>query len=49
LRPDALVEVGSGGVLTGLARRIAPAVTALTVATPDDARSLGERLVAAGA
>jgi [acyl-carrier-protein] S-malonyltransferase len=49
LRPDALVEVGSGGVLTGLARRIAPAVTALSVATPDDARSLGERLVAAGA
>ena len=49
LRPDALVEVGSGGVLTGLARRIAPAVRALYVATPGEARSLGERLVAAGA
>lgn len=35
-----LVEAGPGGVLTGLAKRIAPEVQALSVATPDDLDAL---------
>ncbi len=31
-----LVEIGSGKVLSGLARRIAPALTAIAVGTPED-------------
>lgn len=33
---QALVELGPGGVLTGLARRCAPTVTAVSVSTPED-------------
>jgi [acyl-carrier-protein] S-malonyltransferase len=47
LGAEALVEVGPAGVLTGLARRIAPGVTALSVAGLDEARSLPDRLGAA--
>ena len=36
---ETLVEVGASKVLTGLARRIAPDVTALSVGTPDDIES----------
>jgi [acyl-carrier-protein] S-malonyltransferase len=46
---DTLVEVGPGGVLTGLARRIAPGARALAVSTLDEAQSLGARLAAAHA
>jgi len=42
-----LVEVGPGGVLTGLAKRIAPEVQALSVPTLDGAVALGERVAAA--
>jgi [acyl-carrier-protein] S-malonyltransferase len=42
-----LVEVGPGSVLSGLARRIAPEVRTLAVATLEDARALGARLAAA--
>jgi [acyl-carrier-protein] S-malonyltransferase len=41
---EALVEVGPGSVLTGLARRIAPGVPALSVGTPEAASTLAERL-----
>jgi [acyl-carrier-protein] S-malonyltransferase len=44
---DTLVEVGPGSVLTGLARRIAPDVHAISVSTLDDAAALGERVAAA--
>lgn len=37
---DTVVEVGPGGVLTGLVRRIAPDVRAVSVATPDDLEAL---------
>ncbi len=37
-----LVEVGPGGVLTGLARRAAPAVRAVSVASPEDLELLAE-------
>ena len=47
LGAQALIEVGPGTVLTGLARRIAPEVTALSVAGPDQARDLAGRLGAA--
>ena len=33
---DTVIEVGPGGVLTGLVKRSAPGVRALAVATPDD-------------
>jgi [acyl-carrier-protein] S-malonyltransferase len=33
---DRLVEVGSGKVLTGLAKRISKETAAMSVATPDD-------------
>ena len=33
---DRLVEVGSGKVLTGLAKRIAKDATAISIATPED-------------
>ncbi len=35
-----LVEVGPGGVLSGLARRVVPEITALSVAKPDDLDAL---------
>lgn len=37
---DTVVEVGPGGVLTGLVKRIAPSVRALAVAAPDDLAAL---------
>jgi [acyl-carrier-protein] S-malonyltransferase len=37
---DTVVEVGPGGVLTGLVKRIAPGVRAVSVATPDDLEQL---------
>ncbi len=42
-----LVEVGPGSILTGLAKRIAPEVRAVAVATLDEAGALGERVGAA--
>jgi [acyl-carrier-protein] S-malonyltransferase len=44
---DTLVEVGPGSVLSGLAKRIAPAVRTATVARLDDAAALAERLATA--
>ncbi len=44
LGAQALVEVGPGGVLTGLARRIDRELPAYSVATPDDARELEGKL-----
>jgi [acyl-carrier-protein] S-malonyltransferase len=41
-----LVEVGPGGVLTNLAKRIAPETTALSVSTPDQLDALMEALAA---
>jgi len=38
------VELGSGGVLTGLTRRIAPGATAISVATPGDLDTLVEAI-----
>jgi [acyl-carrier-protein] S-malonyltransferase len=40
------VELGPGGVLTGLAKRIAPDVRALSVATPDDLDALMDAVAA---
>jgi len=40
------VEIGPGGVLTALAKRIAPDARAVSVATPDDLDSLVESLAA---
>jgi len=40
LGATSLVEIGAGGVLTGLARRSAPELQALSVAKPDDLDSL---------
>ncbi len=40
LEPDLLVELGPGGVLTGLARRIDPEARALAVATAAEAAAL---------
>lgn len=40
---DTLVEVGPGGVLTGLARRALPAVRAISVATPADLPAVRQR------
>jgi [acyl-carrier-protein] S-malonyltransferase len=45
LGADVLVEVGPGDVLTGLARRIAPRVRALSVGSLAAAAGLGERLL----
>ena len=39
-----MAEVGPGGVLTGLARRTLPDVTAVSVASPDDLEKLLETL-----
>jgi [acyl-carrier-protein] S-malonyltransferase len=39
------IELGSGGVLTALTRRILPNATAISVATPDDLDNLVEALV----
>jgi [acyl-carrier-protein] S-malonyltransferase len=44
LGAEVLVEVGPGEVLTGLARRIAPGVRALSVASLSAAAGLSERL-----
>jgi len=41
-----LVELGPGGVLTGLARRVAPELTALSVAVPDDLDRLMDAVAA---
>lgn len=46
LGAEVLVEVGPGEVLTGLARRIAPGVRALSVASLSAAAGLSERLAA---
>jgi [acyl-carrier-protein] S-malonyltransferase len=40
---DRLVEVGSGKVLTGLAKRIAKDVAAISVGTPDDVAAFKSR------
>jgi [acyl-carrier-protein] S-malonyltransferase len=40
------VELGPGGVLTGLAKRVAPDVRALSVATPDDLDALMDAVAA---
>lgn len=37
---DTVVEVGPGGVLTGLVKRTAPGVRAISIATPDDLQQL---------
>jgi len=39
-----VVELGPGGVLTGMARRTIPNVTAISVSTPDEVDSLLERI-----
>jgi [acyl-carrier-protein] S-malonyltransferase len=44
-----LIELGPGSVLTGLAKRIAPDLTAVSVATPDDLDHLLEVLEGAAA
>ncbi|WP_129308604.1 ACP S-malonyltransferase [Streptomyces sp. L2] len=41
------VELGPGQVLTGLARRIAPAVSTVSVSTPDQLTAVGRELVSA--
>jgi [acyl-carrier-protein] S-malonyltransferase len=41
---DRLIEVGSGKVLTGLAKRIAPGLSAYAVGTPDDLRAIAAEL-----
>lgn len=46
LGADLLVEVGPGNVLSGLARRIAPDVRAMSVSTPDAATHLDVAAVA---
>ena len=33
---DTFVEIGPGGVLAGLIKRIDPSVTAVSIGTPDD-------------
>jgi [acyl-carrier-protein] S-malonyltransferase len=42
------VELGPGGVLSGLLRRIAPASTAISVGAPDDLERLVEAVAGAG-
>ena len=41
---DRLIEVGSGKVLTGLAKRIAPGLSAHAVGTPDDLTAMAAEL-----
>jgi [acyl-carrier-protein] S-malonyltransferase len=41
---DTFVELGPGGILTGMAKRIAPDARAINVGTPDDIDTLLERL-----
>jgi [acyl-carrier-protein] S-malonyltransferase len=41
---DTFVELGPGGILTGMAKRIAPDARAIAVGTPDDIDTLLERL-----
>lgn len=43
-----LVELGPGGVLSGLARRVVPELTALSVAKPDDLDTLIDAVAGAG-
>ena len=43
---DTFIELGPGGVLTGLARRTVPDAKAIAVATPDDVDKLLEALAA---
>ena len=44
LGTSAVVEVGTGGVLTGLARRVLPDARSLSIATPDDLQTLVEAI-----
>jgi [acyl-carrier-protein] S-malonyltransferase len=44
-----LVELGPGGVLTGMAKRTIPHVTAISVTTPDEVDSLLERIASSAA
>ncbi len=46
--PRIIVELGAGGVLTGLTRRTVPGVEALPVATPDDLDVLADHLAGDG-
>ncbi len=46
--PKVIVELGAGGILTGLARRTIPGIPALAVATPDDLDLLADHLVGEG-
>lgn len=46
--PQVVVELGAGGVLTGLARRTVPGIEALAVASPDDLDVLADRLAGDG-
>jgi len=49
LYPEVIfVELGPGGVLTGLVRRVLPSARAIGVATPDDLDKLVEALAGAG-
>jgi [acyl-carrier-protein] S-malonyltransferase len=41
---DRLIEIGSGKVLSGLAKRIAPGLSAHAVGTPDDLRAMAAEL-----
>jgi len=41
-----LIELGSGGVLTGLAHRVVPEIDAMSVATPDDLDTLMDAVAA---
>jgi [acyl-carrier-protein] S-malonyltransferase len=41
---ESLVEIGAGKVLTGLAKRIVPDVTAIAVGTPEDVGALAAQL-----
>ena len=41
---DLMIEVGAGKVLSGLVRRIAPAIETMTCGTPDDVRAVAERI-----
>ena len=43
-----LVELGPGGVLSGLARRVVPELTALSVSKPDDLDTLMDAVASAG-
>jgi [acyl-carrier-protein] S-malonyltransferase len=46
--PKVIVELGAGGILTGLARRTVPGIPAMAVATPDDLDLLADHLAGGG-